>query len=155
MTVDWSITIINEKHFKCLIEFHVKAVSSSWAGWWVSLAGEEAVGHMHPCICGTDKYAKPEVDQKHALSPPCCLHTLFLHLHFLYSVKCKIKTILFIIGTIYLCLPLAYGYLQWMVKWSLLKRIIFITHMGMLEIRNGLGTGGTLHSHGIVFCVLQ
>lgn len=45
-----------------------------WVGWWVSQADEEAVGHRHPCICGTDKYAKPEVDQKHALSLP--YHTL-------------------------------------------------------------------------------
>lgn len=122
-------------------------------GWWVSLAGEEAVGHMHRWhwqVCKTWGWPKARLIASLLLS-----HTpLTPYLHFLYSAKCKISTYLFYLSP-GLFIPLAYGYFPWMVKWSLFKRIIFITHVGMPEIRNGLGTGGTLHSHGIVFCVLQ
>lgn len=93
-------------------------------------------------------------------STPYCLPAALTHSSnsvftlSLFSQVQKISTYLFYLSP-GLFIPLAYGYFPWMVKWSLFKRIIFITHVGMLEIRNGLGTGGTLHSHGIVFCVLQ
>lgn len=157
MREDWSIIMINEKHWKRWVIFHFIAatapMSTVWVGWWVSLAGEEAVGHMHQWhwqVCKTWGWPKARLITSLLLS-----HTpATLYLRFLYSAKYKISTYLFYLS-LGLFIPLAYGYFPWMVKWSLFKRIIFITHVGMLEIRNGLGTGGTLHSHGIVFCVLQ
>lgn len=128
--------------------------SGRWGGSWTCLCGGICACASVPLteVCKTWGWPNPRFIGFLTLSHiSAALHSFFIKN--LNTVSLLFAPLAHSI--IYSCMSLAYGYLQWVVKWSLFKRIIFITHMGMLEIRNGLGTGGTLHSHGIVFCVLQ